>query len=267
MRYSREYGVAAREYGWVPAPSYVLRRALVLDALKTYTPGRVLEIGCGSGALLYDLALRGFSGIGVEASAAALEMARKLLLRFPEFRIVQTTSDLGPAQFDYLLSFEVLEHIEDDRAALREWLRHVKSDGIVLVSVPAGRKAWDQSDVWAGHVRRYDAADLSALLRDVGLRTESFLSYGWPVANMIKPFRAKVNKRRLKREGYSAGDVLSTRPERTARSGIDRSVEARLFAIYGSWVGRQIFPIVRFLQRASATRQWGTGFLVIARKP
>ena len=60
---------------WVPAPRYLLRRDRVLAALADVPPGRVLEVGCGAGALLRDLHRLGHHCTGLEHSAAARSMA------------------------------------------------------------------------------------------------------------------------------------------------------------------------------------------------
>ena len=58
--------------------------------------------------------------------------------------------------FDFILAFEVLEHIEDDVSALREWWNGVKFPGHRLLSVPAHPERWNASDEWEGHFRRYE---------------------------------------------------------------------------------------------------------------
>ena len=54
------YGPALPELNWVPAPSYLMRRHRVLRLLRDMAPCRVLDIGCGPGALLRDFADRAF---------------------------------------------------------------------------------------------------------------------------------------------------------------------------------------------------------------
>src|SRR5205085_106539 len=57
--------------------------------------------------------------------------------------------------FDVVVLGEVLEHIEDDRAAVAEAARMLKADGVLAVSVPRNPAWFSGSDEWAGHVRRY----------------------------------------------------------------------------------------------------------------
>ena len=72
------YGPSLPEAGWVPAPSYLLRRRRILALMADQQPGRYLEIGCGAGALLYDLQARGFECQALETSPDALALARRL---------------------------------------------------------------------------------------------------------------------------------------------------------------------------------------------
>ncbi|MEL7157397.1 MAG: methyltransferase domain-containing protein, partial [Actinomycetota bacterium] len=59
---------------------------------------------------------------------------------------------MGDTRFDYVMAFEVLEHITDDRAALEEWLRRLRPGGRVLFSVPAHQRKYGDADRAVGHV-------------------------------------------------------------------------------------------------------------------
>ena len=63
--------------GWVPAPRYLLRRARILSLLKQFKPGRVLEFGCGAGALISELSPLGYKCIAIEESENAIFLAKK----------------------------------------------------------------------------------------------------------------------------------------------------------------------------------------------
>src|SRR3546814_13621988 len=72
------------------------------------------------------------------------------------------SSDLSDWQstFNMVCAFDVLEHIEDDRLAIQEWIRWLAPNGKMILSVPAHRSRWGAGDVWAGHYRRYDRNDV-----------------------------------------------------------------------------------------------------------
>ena len=58
-----------------------------------------------------------------------------------------------PKKFDVVICLEVLEHVEDDCALLKDLLKHGKR---LLISVPAKQKLFDASDEAVGHYRRYE---------------------------------------------------------------------------------------------------------------
>src|SRR5688500_2829217 len=96
------FGVSAREPGWVPAPRYLLRGDRILRLMRGRPPGEVLEIGCGSGALLYDMVQLGHRCVALESSDAAVERARHLN-RGRTARIVEGPEESWSGRFDYIL--------------------------------------------------------------------------------------------------------------------------------------------------------------------
>jgi hypothetical protein len=72
--------------------------------------------------------------------------------------------------------------------------------------------------------------------------------------------RAWVDGRRLRRAGSGAGTLES----RTARSGVERSLDARLYPFQASWLGTRGFRACCWLQERFLDRELGTGYLVLA---
>ena len=72
-------------------------------------------------------------------------------------------------QYDWVLLLDVLEHVEDDTALLREQLPRLSAQGRVLVSVPAWQALYSEHDVRLGHRRRYAPSDLRRLVEAAGL--------------------------------------------------------------------------------------------------
>lgn len=150
------YGVEAAELGWLPMPRYLLRRARVLHHLGRGERRKVLDVGCGAGALLADLSARGFDCTGLETSAKAREIASLINDPFPATRIFDEPRHDWTNRFDVVMAFEVLEHIQDDQAALEGWCAWLKPGGLFIASAPCHMSKWSLSDEWAGHVRRWD---------------------------------------------------------------------------------------------------------------
>ena len=269
----RDFGRAAVALGWVPAPRFLLRRDTVLRRIRSLPRGRVLEIGCGAGSLLADLAALGFEPTAVETAPAARALAQRMVADFPQVAVHEAVRDEWAGRFDYLLSFEVLEHIEDDTGALAAWLRCLRPGGRALLSVPAHAHRWTATDTWAGHVRRYDRKDFVALAERAGLRVERCDNYGFPLSNVIEPLNAWAHARALARRGGVApagGDDAAARDARDARSGesgVKRTVETRLYPLMTALPGRLAMRAAFGVQHWFTGSELGNGFVLDAVRP
>jgi len=258
------YGPVIPEKNWVPAPSFVLRRDRILKLLDPLPRGRLLEVGCGAGTLLYELSMRGFECDAIESSESAFQIAKYLNQRSSLAKIWREPKKEWEGAFDYVVSFEVLEHIKEDYRAMRQWVQWIREGGRLVISVPAHSRRWSASDAWAGHYRRYEKQQVIDLIEGVGLEIEYFECYGYPLANIIEPIRARYHARQLSRE---QDDVqLSDKANRTNRSGTARSLEAKLYPLQASWIGVVVMKLFLLIQNASSGLDLGTGYLVMARK-
>lgn len=247
---------------WVPAPRYALRRACILETMGGADRGEILEIGCGAGALLAEFADRGFEAVGVEMSREGRRMAEMFAADVTGMTVLEEPAEGWDDRFSYLFSFEVLEHIEDDVAALTEWVKWLKPGGKATLSVPAHMKLWGASDIFAGHFRRYSKEQVYSLLTEAGLEDVSVEIYGFPISNMVEPMRNAYHNRQLK-QGADQRDMKAA----TENSGVDRDLEARLFPLMTNFPGRQMFQLGVQIQKMFKNTQLGTGWLATGRKP
>ena len=238
---------------WVPAPRYVLRRARLLDQFSHLVPGRLLEVGCGAGGLLLDLSSRGFECTGVETSEEARAVAVEMVAG-SDVLILSDIVSLEEHSFDYLVSCEVLEHVEDDLGTLLSWLKYLKPGGWVFISVPAHEEKFGPLDQWAGHIRRYSRASLEELLERAEVKLKKLDCYGFPLAN-ISAWLGLIKLRDRSLENRS--DPGSA----TARSGIDRSSELRLYGLQRSFLGRVFMRAGLRIQNIFLGSDLGNGFL------
>ncbi len=271
----RDFGRTAVALGWVPAPRFLLRRDAVLRRLRAMPRGRVLEIGCGAGSLLADLAKLGFDCTAVETAPAARELAARMLADLPGIVVHDAVRDEWAGRFDYLLSFEVLEHIDDDDGALKGWMRCLRPGGRLLLSVPAHAKRWTATDTWAGHVRRYDRGDFIAMAERAGARVEQCENYGFPLSNLIEPLNAWAHARALARRAAAGGavdaanaaSVVEMRDARSGESGVKRTVETRLYPLMASLPGRLLMRTAFGVQHWFRGSSLGNGFVLEGVKP
>lgn len=265
MKQNRFYGVSAEEKGWVPAPRYLLRRDRLLTLLGPMARGRLLEIGCGAGAFLNDLSGIGFDCVAVESSKAAYDLATYINSKNENVKIYSEVRESWKADFDYCLSFEVLEHIEDDRSALEQWGSLIRPGGRLILSVPAHQKRWSDDDVWAGHFRRYEREGLKRLLKQAGYSVEYMECYGFPLSNIIDPIRIYIHSKDLSRK-RALDNTNKIRTSGTDQSGVERSTETKLFPLQASWAGIKIMQVSFFLQRFFTGTDLGTGYIVVAKR-
>jgi SAM-dependent methyltransferase len=148
------------------------RKRLLAGLLRRYFPAArsLLEIGCGTGNVLAHLLRCGpwERIVGAELHVSGLRIASSHLP--PEVELVQLDATSIPAAnvFDVIGAFDVLEHIEQDEAALREMYRGVKSGGGVMIAVPQHPALWSVSDEVAHHQRRYKRGELEQKVSAAG---------------------------------------------------------------------------------------------------
>ncbi len=110
----------------------------------------------------------------------------------------------APSSFDLLIAMDVLEHIDDDRGALKRWIKELKPGGLVFATVPAFPSLWSQHDVLLDHKRRYTRPRLQELALSVGLevvRTRYAFSHIFPlVYGLRKAPRPKASQVRSSTE-------------------------------------------------------------------
>lgn len=147
----------------------------VLD--KFCLRGKVLDIGSGVGTLDFYLAQKGRQVIGIEISQKAVDVARqsqRLLgvskkLRFIRGDFFQLKTK---EQFAFVICSEVLEHLQDDQAAIKKIYTLIKSQGQLLITVPSQNApliklgAIKKFDQISGHLRRYTLDSLKLLLEE-----------------------------------------------------------------------------------------------------
>ena len=161
---------------------------------------RLLNVGAGQGTFTRLLERRGFEVTSVDPSPAAVELLRRRV-HGPVLAASAGELPFEDASFDGAVLGEVLEHIEDDLAALREVVRVVRPGGVLAASVPANPAWFGPSDEWAGHHRRYTREALLELCGGAGLEVERLRAWGFPVSAF---YHRRIYEPRLSSAGPSA---------------------------------------------------------------
>ena len=179
------YALAAEaetEHWWFVARRAILR-AVVDQLLPEGANRHVLEVGCGNGGNFSLLARYGaLSAVEHDAGARARASSRGLA------RVEQ--GDLphhlpfADTKFQLIAALDVVEHVDDDAAAVRALAERLSMDGMLLVTVPAYSWLWSSHDELSHHLRRYTAGGLNTILEKAGLRvaySSYFNSFLFPV--------------------------------------------------------------------------------------
>jgi SAM-dependent methyltransferase len=143
--------------------------------------GPFLEIGCGKGETSAYLAKKGWSGTAIDDSDAAIAQARENLKPFPGVAVKQQPLSRATGTYACILLWDVLEHIEDDRQALRAIGKLLSPGGHLVVAVPSNPHEWRWDDDFYGHFRRYTVADLNEKLSQAGMESLMFWDFTYPV--------------------------------------------------------------------------------------
>ena len=146
-----------------------------------------------------------------------------------------------------MIAGEVLEHLPDDAAAVRECWRVLRPGGIYIISVPADPNQWDWLDKWAGHFRRYRAKDLRALLEAQGFNVLTIHHFGFP---FVRFFHRYIYMPYLRRTRIYRGTAAPL----SARGWKKR------------WAGRLLLLLFQF-DHLFDRFPWGIGLIAVAQKP
>jgi SAM-dependent methyltransferase len=167
---------------------YRARRDILADYLTRYAglpaDARILEIGCGTGHNLPMLARFG-SVDAIEIDPAARRIAAERLGRPVGDAPLPGLPGIPRGAYDLVAVLDVVEHIEDDVAALAAMRSLLKPGGKVLIAVPAHAWMWSAHDVVNHHHRRYSRTTLDRAIRAAGLvprKASYFNSLLFPLA-------------------------------------------------------------------------------------
>jgi SAM-dependent methyltransferase len=179
---------------------YRERRHLLARGVRGLRPGTALDVGAAGGGNTRVLRRLGWRATALEYGAEGAGVARERGL--PTLRADATALPVADAALDLVVAFDVLEHIDDDAAAVREVHRVLRPGGRYLVAVPCDPRLWSAHDEAVGHVRRYTRATLTALLQRGGFELGPIRS--WNV--LLRPVVA------LRRRSSTGSDLDELSP-------------------------------------------------------
>ncbi|TXC69860.1 class I SAM-dependent methyltransferase [Sphingomonas ginsenosidivorax] len=152
---------------------YRARRDILADYLTRYAAlpaqAQILEIGCGTGHNLPMLATFGDVD-AIEIDPAAREIASERLGKPVGAAPLPALTGVPRRHYDLIAVLDVVEHIEDDVAALAAMRECLAPGGKILIAVPAHQWMWSAHDTVNHHHRRYSKATLKSAIERAGLK-------------------------------------------------------------------------------------------------
>jgi len=145
---------------------------------------KVLDIGCGIGTISLYIASKGNKVLGIDISEKAINAAQKtaelLGIENASFRAVNFLDVDFEEKFDFVIFSEVLEHLPDDKFAIKKIYNLLRANGILFLSTCLERDPMhkirirllgkDKFDISVGHLRRYSKEELTQLLESNGFK-------------------------------------------------------------------------------------------------
>ena len=209
-------GIDPRTIAWMTRNeadmSFRMRARTVFEWIPLQEDSLILDLPCGRG--FYLNMLRHVSDcrlVGVDLDWSVLQQAQRTVTRLPRLQLSRADAMALPwaaNTFDAIILTELLEHVADDVAVLRECLRVLQPGGVIAITVPHANYpfAWDPinksleklfgtkvrrgplAGIWANHLRLYTPAQLRARVLQAGFQIEAeraFTHHAFPFSHNL----------------------------------------------------------------------------------
>jgi SAM-dependent methyltransferase len=230
-----EYFVIEDKHWWFVGRRRLLLRVLDRFVRRSEERARILDIGCGTGTMLRYLSRYG-DAQGADADEEAVRFCR-LRSAGNVTQLTDASLPFPDASFDVVTMLDVLEHIDDDVAALGEVRRILRTGGIFVATVPAYGFLWGAQDVISHHKRRYLAGQLKSRLEISKLCVKK-LSY---FNSLLFPLIAAI--RILRRPALNVRGATELKSDfRMTKPGPLNHVLSLLFSVESLLINKVNFP-------------------------
>ena len=232
-------------------PWWRARASLTIGLLHRFgvkPPASVIDAGCGWGVTLRRLEREGYRATGLDISRKALELLDGPSRDLIEADLAARDFPFPEVRYDAVLALDVIEHLDDDRAAVANLAKMVAPGGIVIVSVPAIPDLFSEFDSIQGHRRRYEPDLLRSAFADSGLVVERISFWG----------------------NWLVGPARRSRAGSRARPGDTPSRTYRRYLALPPWPASLAIRALFAIEHPRALRgrvRSGTSLFAVARKP
>ena len=201
----------------------------LLEDLALPPHARIIEVGCGAGGNIEML--RAFGEVtAIEPDEESRAYVSQRLDMPVRHGLLPDGLGVGPGGFDAVCAFDVVEHVDDDDAAVKGLAGLVDPGGYLVITVPAYGWMWSHHDVLHHHKRRYRKAEIETLVRGAGLEVVRSTYFN----TLLFPAAAAV---RLAKKALRINTEDDAMPP--------RSINALLSGVFGAergWLKRRSLP-------------------------
>lgn len=171
----------------------------ILRRFFNVADAKILDVGCGTGINLPLLSRFG-QVLGVDNSPQAVDF-------YKEYGGQAVLSDatklsLPSESQDLVTAFDILEHLDDDAKAVKEWCRVLKPGGYLFISVPAYQWLFGPRDIELSHRRRYSRGGLVELTKGTDCQVV-FSSYFFALSFLPFLIQRFISKLISRSPGYT----------------------------------------------------------------
>ena len=184
---------------------HIVRREIIYEFTEPFLKRRFsslrdirgIEIGIGNGNVAQEFVNHGIPMEGADLFYSSLLFCRRRM-NTPLFQADVLKLPFKD-RYDFIGIYDIIEHIEDDRAALRNLYKALRPGGILNVTVPACKALWSKFDEW-DHKRRYHHDELVEKLKEAGFRIERisyFMFLLFPLIYLVRKIQRYPKETKL----------------------------------------------------------------------
>jgi len=213
------------------------RNKIILNTIKKYPVGNIVDVGAGRGIVTGYLHNHGISIRGFELGTTTPISNSNAPVIYNTDVLSIPKSD-AKANYNAVSFFDVIEHIENPVSFMKSILSHFENAEYLIIAVPSRKELWSNFDDYYGHFRRYNLHDLRNEVTQVGFEvlTCRYFFHSLYFAILLNNLIAKKR-------------TIAFKPP----TGIFKTINAFLgtifylekFIVPGSWYGSSIICVAR----------------------
>jgi len=195
-RYYRIFFKVQQEHWW-----FVVKKKIILDTIRRFVPlksdSKILDIGCGAGLMLNALEMIGTTS-GMDVSDDAIAFSKEIFSGDVRKGMLPDQVPFDDNYFSLITALDVIEHVDDDLAALKAIRSKIAPGGYAVITVPAFMFLWSEHDVLNEHRRRYTLPELHAKLGQAGFYVEKISYFNtllFPLIAVVRFFERLFNRK------------------------------------------------------------------------